>query len=718
MGRHFSQQQVEEMRSSLAAMSARDTDFNAVSDLAESDAVAVVHSGKNARVTISTLRDIIVGYSGRGIVSIDKTSTSGNVDTYTITYTSGPTSTFTVTNGLDGTDGTDGIGIVSIEKTSSAGKIDTYTITYTEGSPTTFTVTNGNDGANGADGNDIDYDWDGTKLAVFPSGTTPSASDYVDLKGDTGQTGQTGATGATPNISVGTVTTGNPGTSASVSLDPSSTPAAPKFNFTIPRGAVGETGPQGAGLIVRGSVSTVGDLTQYEATAQVGDAYLCQADNKIYIWSGSNWFPMSTTGYQVPQGGIPSTDMASAVQASLALADSSVQTAIFGTASTDSIPITLGDTTASVLTGHQDISGKANKSEMSVVAGTGDNADKTTITLKTGTSATVLTSHQSLSGYSTTSHTHGNITSSGALQTTDVTIASGDKLVVTDSSNSGKIARASASFDGSTTNKALTPKGTFETFLQTHQDISGKADKVSSATNGNFAALDSNGNLTDSGHKHSDYLTQHQDISGKADKATTLAGYGITDANISNGVITLGSNTITPITSLPGVFSTSANGLVPAASTSGDTDKFLKGDGTWATPSGGSSSAPHPVTITGPTSYMNITVSPQYKVNFCTDDMIHTYSGGSTRKVSGATINIDSWTGDETTLVLIDYGTSTGDSTYEILPSYNSGMTTVYVNGSKISSPATVTVGADKSVTIKITRLSGTRECYLFDYAI
>ena len=44
-------------------------------------------------------------------------------------------------------------------------------------------------------------------------------------------------------------------------------------------------------------------------------------------------------------------------------------------------------------------------------------------------------------------------------------------------------------------------------------------------------------------------LTQHQDISGKADKATTLAGYGITDAKIQNGVITLGSDTITPLTS-------------------------------------------------------------------------------------------------------------------------------------------------------------------------
>lgn len=63
-----------------------------------------------------------------------------------------------------------------------------------------------------------------------------------------------------------------------------------------------------------------------------------------------------------------------------------------------------------------------------------------------------------------TSHTHGNITNGGALQTTDITIANGDKLVVTDSSDSSKVARASISFDGSTTTKALTQKGTWETF--------------------------------------------------------------------------------------------------------------------------------------------------------------------------------------------------------------------------------------------------------------
>ncbi len=53
--------------------------------------------------------------------------------------------------------------------------------------------------------------------------------------------------------------------------------------------------------------------------------------------------------------------------------------------------------------------------------------------------------------------------------------------------------------------------------IQEHQDISGKADKVASATNGNFAGLDANGNLTDSGSKAADFATAAQ--GGKADTA-------------------------------------------------------------------------------------------------------------------------------------------------------------------------------------------------------
>ena len=96
-------------------------------------------------------------------------------------------------------------------------------------------------------------------------------------------------------------------------------------------------------------------------------------------------------------------------------------------------------------------------------------------------------------------------------------------------------------------------------FLTSHQDISGKADKVASATNGNFAGLDSNGNLTDSGKKASDFATPSdvnakytkpsggipasdmasgvQTSLGKADSAYQKPGSGIPASDIASGVI-------------------------------------------------------------------------------------------------------------------------------------------------------------------------------------
>ena len=49
-------------------------------------------------------------------------------------------------DGADGADGADGVGIASVEKTSTSGLVDTYTITYTDGDTDTFDVTNGADG--------------------------------------------------------------------------------------------------------------------------------------------------------------------------------------------------------------------------------------------------------------------------------------------------------------------------------------------------------------------------------------------------------------------------------------------------------------------------------------------------------------------------------------------------------------------------------------------
>ena len=75
------------------------------------------------------------GDPGVGIVSIEKTSTSGNIDTYTITFTNQTTSTFTVTNGTNGKDGvTPNIQIGTVT-TLPSGAQATATITGTPENP-------------------------------------------------------------------------------------------------------------------------------------------------------------------------------------------------------------------------------------------------------------------------------------------------------------------------------------------------------------------------------------------------------------------------------------------------------------------------------------------------------------------------------------------------------------------------------------------------------
>lgn len=88
----------------------------------------------------------------------------------------------------------------------------------------------------------------GTNASVTNSGTSSAAVlDFTIPRGDKGDKGDTGATGtpgAAATISVGTTTTGQPGTNASVTNVGTSSAAV--LNFTIPKGAKGDTGATGA----------------------------------------------------------------------------------------------------------------------------------------------------------------------------------------------------------------------------------------------------------------------------------------------------------------------------------------------------------------------------------------------------------------------------------------------------------------------------------------
>lgn len=259
------------------------------------------------------------------------------------------------------------------------------------------------------------------------------------------------------------------------------------------------------------------------------------------------------------------------------------------------------------------------------------------------------------------SHTHGNITSGGDITASAPTIANGDQLIINDHSAS-KITNG-PTFDGSTTTKALTQKGTWETFLKTApvQSVNGQTGAVSLAlgdTNvvetikvNNTAltpvskavnitvpvslddlqgssssihvsqdAFDAKGTyskpsggipktdlatavqtslgLADTALQPSaivdntSFSSEHSKapsgyavsaaLQGKADTATTLAGYGITDAKIANGVITLGSNSITPLTSHQSIKTINNNTITGTGNITIATPGTLKTDNTTA----------------------------------------------------------------------------------------------------------------------------------------
>lgn len=89
---------------------------------------------------------------------------------------------------LKGADGADGNGIVSISKTATVGLVDTYTITFDDGSTTTYDITNGQNGSKWYKGTAISGT--GTSITGFPGTMNDfylnSADGYVYICTKTG----------------------------------------------------------------------------------------------------------------------------------------------------------------------------------------------------------------------------------------------------------------------------------------------------------------------------------------------------------------------------------------------------------------------------------------------------------------------------------------------------------------------------------------------------
>lgn len=228
-------------------------------------------------------------------------------------------------------------------------------------------------------------------------------------------------------------------------------------------------------------VDDVIDLLEIAATAPAecvaGDKYYNSTSKKIFTATGTNTW--GETG-EDPEGG----------KIYITLDDEKTYRWSGTTMAEISAGLALGETQGTAYEGSKgkanadDIvllkSGKADKSEMSVEAGTGANADKTTITLKTGTSATVLTQHQNISG---------------------------------------KADKIGAAFDEETAYQVgdyVTYGGTLYKCTTAHAAGAWDAEDFTAVTN-NFVSLDGNGNVKDSGKKAADFATAAQGT--KADSA-------------------------------------------------------------------------------------------------------------------------------------------------------------------------------------------------------
>lgn len=85
--------------------------------------------------------------------------------------------------------------------------------------------------------------------------TTYTSYTWYRIKGADGQNGTNGQDGAAATIAVGTVTTGAAGSSATVTN--AGTSSAAVFNFSIPQGVAGSTGPAGPGVAAGGTAGQI-----------------------------------------------------------------------------------------------------------------------------------------------------------------------------------------------------------------------------------------------------------------------------------------------------------------------------------------------------------------------------------------------------------------------------------------------------------------------------
>ena len=180
---------------------------------------------------------------------------------HNITF-SGSTMTLTFADGSQETAATSVKGISSISKTGTSGNVDTYTITYSDGTTSSFTVTNGSSPVISATATTDAQSSPTPTVNVTKSGTDAAPSfafAFSGLKGTKGDTGATGADGYSPAVAIGTITGGH-----TVTITDASHPTGQTFN--VMDGAPGAGDMDSSVYDSDSAVANAGGIASYVST--------------------------------------------------------------------------------------------------------------------------------------------------------------------------------------------------------------------------------------------------------------------------------------------------------------------------------------------------------------------------------------------------------------------------------------------------------------------
>ena len=223
-------------------------------------------------------------------------------------------------------------------------------------------------------------------------------------KGDKGDTGATGANGVTPTLKVGSTTTGNAGTNATVTMTDSNNVYT--LNFVIPKGEKGDTGAKGdAGAKGQDGVKGADGITP---TIRVGTVTTLAAGSNATVTMSEN-NNVYTLNFGIPKGNKGDTG------ASGGSGETTVvnPTITIGT-------VTSGDTASATITGDSP------NYTLNLVLPKGDKGDKGD-TGEAGSGADVdLTGYAELTGATFTGHVSSPIVSATRYFETPTLVGEGD----------------------------------------------------------------------------------------------------------------------------------------------------------------------------------------------------------------------------------------------------------------------------------------------------